>query len=74
MKINIKDPVKKYKYEMDEKISALSARINIALVDKDPQLVDKLKKEKEALMEEKLENLPKIKAEYRESKKAKKKA
>ena len=74
MKINIKDPVKKYKYEMDEKISALSARINIALVDKDPQLVDKLQKEKEVLMEEKLENLPKIKAEYRESKKAKKKA
>ena len=70
MKINVKDPVKKYKLEMDEKISALSARINIALVDKDSALVKQLTEEKEVLVKEKIENLPLIKAEAKKAKKA----
>lgn len=72
MKINIKNPVVKYKIEMDEKISALAARINIAMVDKDVGLVTTLQEEKDKLTLEKLENLPRIKAEYRKSKKSKK--
>jgi hypothetical protein len=71
MKINVKNPVVKYKIEMDEKISALSAQINIAMVDKDEKLVEELKEQRDALMVEKLENLPRIKADYRKSKRQK---
>lgn len=69
LKINVKNPVKKFKLEMDEKISALSARINIALVDKDEALVKKLTAEKEVLVKEKISKIPLIKAEAKLAKK-----
>lgn len=72
MKINVKDPVKKYKLEMDEKISALEAKINIALVDKNEKQVSELKAQKDALVLEKADNLPRIKQEYKSEKKAQK--
>lgn len=72
MKINIKNPIQKYKLEMDEKISALSARINIATVDRNIPLRIRLEEEREALAQEKFENLPRVKAEYRSAKKVKK--
>ncbi|MDA3847872.1 MAG: ABC transporter permease [Vallitaleaceae bacterium] len=67
-KVHMKNPVKKYKAEMDEKISALSAQINIAMVDKEQDLVKRLNEERDALIIEKVDNLPLVKAEYRASK------
>lgn len=72
LKINVKNPVQKYKLEMDEKIGAVSARINIAVVDKNLPLQMRLEEERDSLIQEKMESLPKVKADYRKTKNAKK--
>lgn len=72
MRINVKNPVQKYKIEMGEKISAVEARLNIAIADNNQPLQIRLEEEVEALVKEMEDNLPRIKAEYRKLKKQKK--
>jgi len=72
MRINLKNPIQKYKIEMGEKIAALDARTNIAIADNNQPLQIRLEEQREALVKEMADNLPRIKAEYRKSKKQKK--
>lgn len=72
MRINVKNPVQKYKIEMGEKISAVEARLNIAIADNNQPLQIRLEEEVAALTKEMEDNLPRIKAEYRKAKRQKK--